>query len=75
MNESHKAVRRLFGQHLVTTGKLDRGYATILAEEQDDRYLADYDVIFHPEKDRVKKRIKDAEQFLKAMKKYLRKDY
>ncbi len=70
--KSHKAVRRLFGKYLIKTGKLDPQYATILAEEQDDRYLADYDVIFLPEKERVEKRLKDAEMFLKAMKDYLK---
>ncbi|MEK6776662.1 MAG: HEPN domain-containing protein [bacterium] len=70
--KSHKAVRRLFGQHLIKTGKLDPRYATILAEEQDDRYLADYDVIFSPEKERVKKRLEDAATFVHTMKKYLR---
>lgn len=30
---SHKAVRRLFGQHLIKAGKLDPRFATILAEE------------------------------------------
>lgn len=71
--KSHKAVRRLFGQHLVSTGKLDPRYAKILAEEQDDRYLADYDVIFLPEKERVEKRIGDAGEFLTTIKEFLKK--
>jgi uncharacterized protein (UPF0332 family) len=70
---SHKAVRRLFGQYLIKTDKLSKKYATILAEEQDDRYLADYDVVFSPEKERVQKRIMDAKEFLEAMKKFLQK--
>ena len=45
---SHRAVRRLFGQHLIKSGKLSAHLATILAEEQDDRILADYDVLFDP---------------------------
>ena len=69
--KSHKAVRRLFGQHIIKTGKLDSRYAAILAEEQDDRYLADYDVIFIPEKERVEQRITDADKFLKTIKKFL----
>lgn len=71
--KSHKAVRRLFGQHIVKPKKLDSTFATILAEEQDDRYLADYDVVFAPEKDRVKKRVADAIKFLKAIREYLKK--
>jgi uncharacterized protein len=69
--KSHKAVRRLFGQHMIKTGKLDSRYAAILAEEQDDRYLADYDVIFNPEKERVEKRITDAVKFLETIKMFL----
>ncbi|MBI5428645.1 MAG: HEPN domain-containing protein [Nitrospinae bacterium] len=69
--KSHKSVRRLFGQHLIKTGRLDSQYAAILAEEQDDRYLADYDAIFSPEKEQVNTRVKDATRFLKAIKRYL----
>ena len=65
---SHRAIRRLFGQHLVKTGKVPPRMATILAEEQDDRVLADYDVLFDPEPDRVQKRVVDAEEFLRATK-------
>jgi uncharacterized protein (UPF0332 family) len=54
---SHRAVRRLFGQHLIKSGKLSAHLATILAEEQDDRTLADYDVLFDPERERVQKRV------------------
>jgi len=71
--ESHRAVRRLFGQHLIQTGKMDAKYSKILAEEQDDRYLADYDVIFSPEKERCQKRIEDAMAFLDAVKQYLKR--
>lgn len=68
---SHRAVRRLFGQHLIKSGKLSTRLATILAEEQDDRMLADYDVLFDPERERVQKRVDDAEAFLAAIKVFL----
>jgi len=68
---SHRAVRRLFGQHLIKSGKLSAHLATILAEEQDDRILADYDVLFDPECERVQKRVDDAEAFLVAIKVFL----
>ena len=68
---SHRAIRRLFGQHLIKTGKLPPRLATILAEEQDDRALADYDVLFDPEPERVQKRVADAEDFLRAIKVFL----
>ena len=62
--QSHEAVRRLLGLHLVKTGKLAPDYARILREEQDDRALADYDVAFHPERERVVQRVEDAAGFL-----------
>jgi len=69
---SHRAVRRLFGQHLIKSGKLAAHLAQILAEEQDDRMLADYDVLFYPELDRVQQRVADAEVFLTAIKDFLK---
>ncbi len=71
--DSHEAVKRLFGMYLIKSGKIKPEYSKILREEQDDRYLADYDVAFSPKIDQVKSRIKDAEYFLNAMKKYLEK--
>lgn len=70
--DSHEAVKRLFGLHLVKTGKIDAKFSTILREEQDERFLADYDVSFSPEVERVEKRIKDAEYFLDAMSSFLK---
>ncbi|GFP28199.1 HEPN domain-containing protein [Candidatus Hakubella thermalkaliphila] len=69
--DSHEAVKRLFGLHLIKTSKIDSKYSRILREQQDDRYLADYDVAFCPESERVQKRIEDAKDFLEAMLKYL----
>lgn len=68
---SHRAVRRLFGQHLIKSGKLAAHLAQILAEEQDDRMLADYDVLFDPELDRAQQRVADAETFLTAINVFL----
>lgn len=70
--ESHRAVRRLFGQHLIQKGKIDVKYSIILAEEQDDRYLADYDVIFSLKRSGVKN-VEDAESFLGAIKEHLKR--
>ncbi|MBS1258303.1 MAG: hypothetical protein MAG551_01360 [Candidatus Scalindua arabica] len=72
MVDSHEAVKRLFGMHIVKTGKMDTKFSKILREAQDDRFLADYDVSFSPEVERIEKRIKDAEYFLDAMSSYLK---
>ncbi|MGE0642507.1 MAG: HEPN domain-containing protein [Nitrospira sp.] len=71
---SHRAVRRLFGQHLVKPGKLAVRLAKILAEEQDDRFLADYDAWFHAERERAEKRVREAAEFLAAIKIFLRSE-
>lgn len=70
--DSHSAVRRLFGKHMVQGGKIDRRYGKILSEEQDDRYRADYDVIFAPERGLVESRIQGAEDFLQTIKSYIK---
>jgi uncharacterized protein (UPF0332 family) len=69
--DSHEAVKRLLSLHLIKTNKIDSKYSKILREQQDDRYLADYDVAFSPESERVQRRIEDAKDFLEAMLKYL----
>ena len=69
MVSSHEAVKRLFGMHLIKTGKIEPKFSKILSEEQDEHYLADYDVAFTPERER--KRIIDAEDFQNTMIKYL----
>ena len=70
---SHRAVRRLFGRHLIKPGKLTVRLAKILAEEQDDRFLADYDAWFHPERERAEKRVKEAGEFPVAIRAFLKR--
>ena len=69
---SHRAVRRLFGSHLIKPGKLAVRLAKILAEEQDDRFLADYDAWFHAERERAEKRVSEAAEFLTAINLFLK---
>jgi uncharacterized protein (UPF0332 family) len=64
-------VKRLFGFHLIKSGKIDNKFSIILREEQDDRLLADYDAAFQPDNKQVYKRIVDARLFVDEMKKYL----
>jgi len=44
--ESHHAVRRMFGLHLVKAGKIEKEFAKILTAEQEDREIGDYDTTF-----------------------------
>ncbi|MBI3990127.1 MAG: HEPN domain-containing protein [candidate division NC10 bacterium] len=41
--ESHAAVKRMFGYHLVRIGAIEREWSAYLAEGLDDRLAADYD--------------------------------
>jgi uncharacterized protein (UPF0332 family) len=43
--ESHAAVRRLFGQHLVRTGLLEAEWGAAVGQSADLRVISDYDVI------------------------------
>ncbi len=42
--ESHAAVRRMFGLHLVRSGEIEPEWSAYLVESLDDRLAADYDV-------------------------------
>lgn len=42
--ESHPAVRRMFGLHLVKPGEIEAEWSAYLTESLDDRLAADYDV-------------------------------
>ena len=69
--ESHSAVRRLFGLHLVKTGKIEKDFAKIITAEQEDREIGDYDIHIEIEQDTAQKRVRDAERFLQRITQYL----
>ena len=69
--ESHHAVRRLFGLHLVKTGTVEKDFAKILTAEQEDREISDYDIHIEIEQDTALKRVADAEKFIERIEKYL----
>ena len=70
--ESHHAVRRMFGFHLVKTGKVEKDFARILTAEQEDREIGDYDIDIEIEQDRAAKRVNDAEKFIKRIENHLK---
>jgi len=72
--QSHNAVRRMFGLHLVKTGKIEKDFARILTAEQEDREIGDYDIHIEIEQDTAHKRVVDAEEFVKRIEKYLSSD-
>ena len=69
--DTHDAVKRLFGFNLIKTRKIDKIFAIILREEQDDHLLADYDVTFIPDVDQVESRLNDAYKFVQRMEQFL----
>jgi len=69
--QSHNAVRRMFGLHLVKTGKIEKDFAKILTAEQEDREIGDYDIHIEIEQDTAQKRVADAEKFVQRIEKYL----
>lgn len=69
--QSHQAVRRMFGLHLVRTGQIEKQFAEILTAQQEDREIGDYDIYLDIEQDRASKRVWDAEKFVRRIEKYL----
>ena len=69
--ESHYAVRRMFGLHLVKTGKIEKDFAKILTAEQEDREIGDYDIHIEIEQNTAIKRVHEAEKFIKRVEKHL----
>ncbi|MFO7870668.1 MAG: HEPN domain-containing protein [Kiritimatiellia bacterium] len=69
--DTHKAVRRLFGLHVVEAGLVETEFAKILAAEQEDRELGDYEIDVEIGKERATRRVQDAEKFVQRIKKYL----
>lgn len=68
---SHNAVKRLFGLHLVKKGPFDREYAVILTTEQEDREIGDYGIGFGFPPDRAQARLEDAEKFITRVRKFI----
>ena len=69
--QSHHAVRRMFGLHLVKSGKIEKEFAAILTAEQEDREISDYDIHIEIEQDTAAKRVADADKFVKRIEEYL----
>ena len=72
---SHRAVLRLFGEHLIKAGKMEKEYGKVLREEQEDREVCDYDVFQIVESDRASQRVQDAERFLERIRNFVEKSF
>ncbi|MBI2191409.1 MAG: HEPN domain-containing protein [Planctomycetes bacterium] len=69
--DSHAAVRRLFGLHLVRTGEIEREWSAYLAEGLDDRLAADYDAKVSFSKEEAEKECQRSQEFLDRIRRYL----
>lgn len=65
--ESHSAVRRLFGLHLVKDGPIEKKFAVILMAEQEDREMGDYGIGFVFPHERALTRLDEARIFLQRI--------
>ena len=73
--ESHPAVRRMFGLHLVKAGEIETEWSAYLTESLDDRLAADYDVeISFFSRQEARSECRRTEEFLKRIKRYLLKN-
>jgi len=69
--ESHQAVRRMFGLHLVKTDQIEKRFAGILIAQQEDREIGDYNIYLNIQQERAAKRVLDAERFVQRIEKFL----
>jgi hypothetical protein len=69
---SHAAVRRMFGQHLITTGEIERQWSSHLGESFDDRLAADYDASTFFSNEEVQRECQRTQAFVVRIRRYLR---
>lgn len=69
--ESHAAVKRLLGLHLVQTGLIEAEWGTFLGESSDVRLAADYDVEIHLSETDASEECERAKAFLNRIQRLL----
>lgn len=70
--QTHQGVVNLFGLHFAKTGRINRRYGKFLSNLKDDRENGDYEIYSAIEKADAVEAIQEAEEFLKAMEKFLK---
>ena len=71
--ESHAAVRRMFGLHLVKPGDIEPKWSAYLVESLDDRLAADYDVETTFSREDARSECRRSREFLSRVRRYLMK--
>lgn len=72
--ESHPAVRRMFGLHLIKSGEMESQWSAYLTAGLDDRLAADYDVETDFSKKESRSECVRAGEFVKRVRQYLLKN-
>lgn len=72
--ESHPAVRRMFGLHLVKPGEIEPEWSAYLTASLDDRLAADYDVETSFSEEDTRSECRRSREFLNRVKRYLLKN-
>ena len=68
---SHAAVRRMFGQHLITTGEIERQWSSHLGEGFDDHLAADYDARASFSAEETRQECQRAREFVERIREYV----
>ena len=69
--ESHAALRRLFGEHLVRAGRIEREWSAQLRAGLEDRLAADYDAVYVVSAEDARQECERAEAFVARIRSYL----
>lgn len=72
--ESHPAVRRMFGLHLVKPGAIEPKWSAFLVESLDDRLAADYDVEISFSREEARSECRRSREFVNRVRRYLLKN-
>lgn len=70
---SHSGLVQMFGLHLVKTGEIDKKFGEMLSQIRELREDSDYEILFEASEEEAELSLKNAEQFLKEIKRYLKK--
>ena len=70
-SRTHEGVRKMFGLHLIKSGKIESEFAEIFITEQEDRKIGDYEVEINIDEETARQRVDEAEKFVKRIEKYI----
>ena len=70
-SRTHEGVRKMFGLHLVKTGKIEKEFSDIITEEQEDRTISDYEVDMEIDEETARQRFDEAVRFVERIEKYI----